>query len=144
MTMVIITDNSLMLDSGHPLGLLNAFEKTQSCKAWNPFWDIESYGPRAKMLPALHANSLRSNAQTKVNRKKLQQILVSLWHSGSISLYSPMPSVGKKQRVFYYFFPSNQSSSPNSQSINTSIMNLTANEMKNIFSFYNQAVWSSG
>lgn len=62
MTMVIIIDHSLVLDSGHIFGLLNAFEKTQSCKAWNPFWDNESHSPRAKVLTATHINSLKSNA----------------------------------------------------------------------------------
>lgn len=144
MTMVIIIGNFLMLDSGRILGLLNAFEKIQSCKAWNPFWYNESYSPRAKVLTATHANSFKSNAQTKVNRKKLQKSLVSLWHSGNISLYSPVYSVDKKKCLFYYLFFFQPVFISKLTSINTSIMSLTANEMENIFSFYNQAVWFGG
>lgn len=140
-------ETSLMLDSGPILGLLNAFEKICNSEACEPFWDNESHSPRAK---SAHRSpkpiALKVKPRPKRTGKKLQENLVSLWQAGNISLNSPVDWTGKKKkRLFlYYFSPSNQPSSPHSKSIDTSIMTLTANEMENIFSFYNQAVWSSG
>lgn len=122
---VIIVETSPLLDSGPILGLLNASEKIRNAEACEPFWDNESHSPRAKSVQG-SPNSLKSKAQAKANKKKkFREIPVSLWHAGNMSLNSPVDWVGGKRRLFlYYFSPSNQPSSPRSQSIDTSITTL--------------------
>ena len=69
-------------------------------------WDNESHSPRAKVLTATPANSLKRNARTKVSRKKSQESLVAFWHSGISRLYSPVYSVGKSVFLLFFSLPS--------------------------------------
>lgn len=140
-------ETSLMLDSGPILGLLNAFEKICNSEAYEPFWDNESHSPRAR---SAHRSpkpiALTVKPRPKRTGKKISGESCFFMASWQYQLKFSCGLDGeKKKRLFlYYFSPSNQPLSPHSKSIDTSIMTLTANEMENIFSFYNQAVWSSG
>jgi hypothetical protein len=78
-----------------------------------------------------------SNAIPNWTGKQLQEIPISLRHSGNFNLYLPMMSVvvGGGRIFFYYFFISKHSSSSNLQSINVSMESLTANETESLFPF---------
>lgn len=94
-----------MLASGTILGLLKAFEKIEGWKAWHPFWDNEPPSPRAKARTATHANSLKWNAQTKVNRKSYRRFLF-LHGTLALSVYSLLCTQWEKMFFYYFFLPS--------------------------------------